>query len=268
MPACGSPVSKWVWCVPMIQTCWNACPWLFNLWVAILSCCMSSPVMRPVLGLQQVSTCSAWLYFKPSNDACLWLFRKWVVIVACCVSYLLTLPVLGSQVGQWLHCLISFQTHWWYLSLALQVVSGCNALLNLKPADNAYLWLSRDIRLKVSALLHCSSSLLMMPVLILQNVSACSAWQWFQPVDNCFSWLSSLCVAAVPCCVSSLLTTFVLHSSGSEWLQYVIPFSTLLRLLSLALQKVCGCSPLCFKPADNMDSWLTIQWVAVMLWHA
>ena len=66
--------------------------------------------MRPVFGLQKVSTSGAWLHFKPSNDTCSLLFRKLVDIVPFFyASSLLTVLVVGSSVGEWLHCFAVFQ---------------------------------------------------------------------------------------------------------------------------------------------------------------
>ena len=119
----------------------------------------------------------------------------------------------------------------------------------------------------VVAVPHSPLSLLIIPFWTLQRVSAWVALLSFKPVDNSFSWLSSLWVAAVPCYVSNLLMTLVLHSSGSEWLQCVVFILPLLRHLFLALQSVCDCSLLCFKPPDSTYIWLTSKWVAAMPCH-
>ena len=153
--------------------------------------------------------------------------------------------------------------------LVIQFVSDCSVLLNPKPDDDGCSWFCREMTewKWVVAVPHCSLSLLMIPFLTLQTVSACSALLSFKPVHNSFSWLSSLWVAAVPCYVSNLLMTLVLHSSGCERLQCVVVILPLLRHLSFALQRVCGCSLLCFNPAKSTYTWLTRQWVAVMPCH-
>ena len=88
-----------------------------------------------------VSGCCALVCFKPADDAWPWLSSMWVAAVPWCVSSLLTMSVLGSPVCEWLLCHDVFQACWQWLSLALQDVSGCCALVCFKPADDAYPWL-------------------------------------------------------------------------------------------------------------------------------
>ena len=77
--------------------------------------------------------------------------------------------------------------------------------------------------------------------LALQEVGAYYALLNFKPTHNCCLWSSSLWVAAVPCCDSSLLTMSVFDSSGYEWLTFLLVF------------QVCWCS------------WLSRWWVAAVL---
>ena len=118
----------------------DACPMLSSMWVAAVPCCVSSLLMIPVL-------CS---------PGCEWL------LCICCVSSLLMMPVLCSPVCEWLLYFAVSQACQWYLSSALQFVSGCCALLCLKSANDACPLLSS---LWVAAVPCCVSSLLMMPVL-------------------------------------------------------------------------------------------------------
>ena len=193
---------------------------------------------------QAVSGCSAFLCFKPTDDAFPWLSREWVAAVPCYVSSLLMKPVLHSSEGEWLQCLAVFQAYWWSLSLAIQYVSACSALLGVKPTNDACSWLSS---LWVPAMPCNVSSLLMMPVigslvceclqylavwqaywwylsLALQEVSGCSALLFFKPTDGTCPWVSRLWVTAVPCRVLSLLKMPVLGSSESERLQCLAVF--------------------------------------------
>ena len=254
MPVFGSPVCEWLLWVAVFHVCWQ---------------CLS-------LALQEVSGCCGLLCFKPADNACPWLSSLWVAAVGCCVSSLLIMPVLGSPASEWLLWVAVFQACWQCLSLALQLVSGCCGLLCFKPADNACAWL---FSLWVAAVGCCISSLLTMPVLgspgsewllwvavfhacwqclslALQSVSGYCGLLCFKPADNACPWLSSMWVAAVGCCVSSLLTMPVLGSPASEWLLWVAVFQACWQCLSLALQLVSGCCELlCFKVADNFCPW-------------
>ena len=183
MPVLCSLGCEWLLCLAVFQACWWCIPSTLRWWVAAMPCCVSSLLMMLVLcspgcewllclalsqafwsclssSLQEVSDYCALLCFKHDDDTCLLLSRKWVTAVPCCVSSLLMMPVLCSPVCKWLLCLVVFQVCWWCLSSALQGVSGCCALLCLKPA-NAYLF-SREW---VSAMPCCVSSLLMMSIL-------------------------------------------------------------------------------------------------------
>ena len=163
----------------------------------------------------------ALLCFKPTEEAYPWLFRKWVAAIDCCISSLLTMPVLGSLECEWLLYFAMFQACWKSLSLALQPVSGCCALLCFKLADTSCSWLTRKW---VAAVHCCDSSLLTIPILgspvcewllclalfqacweylflALQPVSGCCAFLCLKAVDNPCSWLSRMWVPAVTCYV-------------------------------------------------------------------
>ena len=141
-----------------------------------------------------MSSCSALLSFKSTDYAYLWLSREWVAAVPCCISSLLMMPVLGSLACVWLQCLAMF--------LSLLIISvlgspGCEWLQCIAMLQ-AYWWY--------------------LP-LALQFVSGSKALLCFKSANDACPWLFSLWVAAMPCCVSSLLMVPVLGSSGSEWLQ-------------------------------------------------
>ena len=155
MPVLGSPGCEWLWCLAMFLACWQCCPWLFREWVAVVPCCFSSLLTMPILGssgsewlwclvvflacwqclsltLQPVSSCDALLALlclQPADNAGTWLSSWWVAVVPCYVSSLLTISVLGSSVCEWLWCLAVFLACWQCLFMALQAVSGCDALL-------------------------------------------------------------------------------------------------------------------------------------------
>ena len=193
MPVLGSPGSEWVLWLAVFQACWQCLP----------------------LALQDVSSCCSLL-----------------------ISSLLTMTDLHSSGCGWLLWLAVSQACWQCLFLALQWVSGYCALPCFKLGDNACPWLSS---LWVTVVACCVSSLLTMPdlgspvgewflwlavfqlcwqwlSLALQRVGGCCGLLCFKPTDNSCSWLFSLWVATVPCCVLSLLTMTVLHSSECEWL--------------------------------------------------
>ena len=111
----------------------------------------------------------------------------------CSVSSVLTMPV---PVCEWLWCLAVSLPCWQYLSLALQTVSDCGALLCFYLADNAYPWLSSQWVAVVPCYVF---RLLTMPIL-------------GSPESE---WL------VVPCCVSSLLKMPVLGSPVCEWLWFL-----------------------------------------------
>ena len=187
----ASPVCEWLLCpncfsslltIPVIGS--PGCEQLLCL--ALFQACWQSLS----LAVQEVSGCCALLCFKLANNSCPWLSSGWVAVMPCCVSSLLTIPVLGSPGGEWLLCLAMFLACWQSLSLALQWVSGYCVLLCFRPVDNPCPWLSSGW-----VLLLC-----------------------FKPVDNPCPWLSSLCVVAVSCCISRLLTIPIIGSSACEWL--------------------------------------------------
>ena len=109
----------------------------------------------------------------------------------------------------------------------------------------------------------------------LQGVSGCHALLCFKPADNACPLLSRMWVAAMPCCVSSLLADDscplhsrewvaampccvssllmmpVICSPACEWLPCLAMFQACWWCLSSVLQEVSGCHALlCFKPAD------------------
>ena len=143
--------------------------------------------------------------------ACYWPFRKWVAVVLCYNSSLLMMPILGSLVGEWLWCLAAILACCWCLSLDLQWVSGCGALLQFWPADGAYPWLSRKW---VAMAPYCNSSLLMMLVLGFPG----SEWLWcLAAILPCW-WCLRKWVTIVACCNSSLLMFPILGFPVGEWL--------------------------------------------------
>ena len=90
----------------------------------------------------------------------------------------------------------------------------------------------------------CSSSLLMMPIL-----------------------LFSMWVSVVPCCNSSLLMMPVLGSPVCEWLWCLTICSICWWCLLLAPQTVSGCGVLQhFESTDDACSWLFRRWVAFVSW--
>ena len=135
-----SLVCEWLLCLTVFETCWGGLHSTF----------------------QSVSSCCGLLCFKPADNGCPWLSSLWVAAVAGCVSSLLTMAVLGSPGSEWLLWFAVCQVCWQWLSLALQLVSGCCGLLCSKPADNGCPWLSS---LWVAAVACCVSSMLTMPVL-------------------------------------------------------------------------------------------------------
>lgn len=106
--------------------------------------------------------------FKPSNNPHSWLFRLWVFVVHCCDS---TLMILGCSVGEWHRLLFLKQFCWEHLFFTFQPVpvSGCNALLHFKHADNTWSWhFRRQVTFK-----PLSSLNLLTVFLNLQLVSDC-----------------------------------------------------------------------------------------------
>ena len=119
-------------------------------------------------------------------------------------------------------------------------------------------------------------------------MSGCCALLCFKPANNAWSLLFREWVAAVPCCISCLLTMFVLDSPVGVWLlhlavfyacwqcllltlQWVSDLHALLHFKAtdnsyvLAYQIVSGCHAfLSFKPANDACHQLTSWWVAAM----
>ena len=160
--ACLGLFSLWVLVIPVFLADW----WCLSLALQYVSGNGTLLSFYPdpcwqylFLAFQSVSGCCALLCFQPVNNACLWFFREWVTVVSFCVinllilvfdslvcewlwclSYfcsLLTMPVLDFLVCEWLWWLSLFLAYWQCLSLALQPVSGCSALLYLWCANNA-----------------------------------------------------------------------------------------------------------------------------------
>ena len=146
----------------------DACPWLTSLWVAILSCPVSTVLIVPVLGS---------------------LVCEWLPCHAC-ISTLLITPVLNSLVGEWLPCLTISS---WLMLLVFgyhslwvaKVHCYISSLLHACPWSSS-LW--------VTAIAHLVSSLLTMSVLD----SSDSEWSlWLAAFQACWwhlSWLFSLWV--------------------------------------------------------------------------
>jgi hypothetical protein len=73
-----------------------------------------------------------------------------------------TISILDTSGSKQLPWLTSFKAYLQHLSLALQGVSGCCGLLNVKPVDDTCLWVSSWL---VAAILYYILSLLTMPFL-------------------------------------------------------------------------------------------------------
>ena len=181
MPVLGTSGSEWLQWLGMFQAYWwclswvlqvvsgcsgllyfeptdDACPWLFRMWVAVLSCHRLS-LRSPVLGfsgsvllwcltvfyshwwLSWLS--SLWvatlLCLKPADHACPCLFRELVTWLICYDSSSLTPPLLPFQACEWLQCTVC----WWYLPFAVQFVSGCSGLLYFEIVVDSSPWLIR-----------------------------------------------------------------------------------------------------------------------------
>ena len=163
------------------------------------------------------------------------------------------IPVLGALGSESLLCLTMFQACWQCLFLALQPVSGCQALLTFQHANDVYPWFSGGEWLPSLAMF-----LLAIPVLD----SSGSEWlSWltifFKPVYDTFALLSSLCVVVMSSFISIVLMTPVSDSSGSGWLPFIDVFQPCWQYLSLVIQGVCAHHlSLYFKPADKTYHWL------------
>ena len=104
-PDHGSLESEWLWCLTvLISPADNFCPWLFSLWVAVVTCCVFGLLTMPIIA----SPVGMWLWCSA-------------------VSSLLTMPVLHLLACEWLYCLAV--ACWQCPFLALQPVSGCGTLL-------------------------------------------------------------------------------------------------------------------------------------------
>ena len=178
MPALGSPVCEWLLCLATFKAC---------LW-------------HWFMALQSVSSCYAFLCFKSAHNLYPLLSREQVATVSCYISSLLTMPVFGSLVCKLLSCLSMFQACWWCLSLDIQSVSDCYALLCF--SYNAYPWFSRRW---VASCLLC-----------------------FMHADDTCPLLSREWVTAIHPCASDLLMKPILCSLVCEWLLCLTVFQTCL----------------------------------------
>ena len=211
--------------------------------------------------LQSVSSCYISLCFKSANYIYSWFSRLWVS-----------------------HYPVELKGGWQHLSLALQEVSGCDALLHFIPADDisplqqlSSLWVAvvpqyfkpSDStcpllsRLWVAATLCSIYAYWKHQSTAFQFVCGCYALLYFELAYHAFSGFFSQWAVAVPHWVSRPLTIPVLDSPACEWLSCLTPFklayniyshpsslwvaamlyciSSLLKTLLLALQYVSGC---------------------------
>ena len=99
---------------------------------------------------------------------------------------LLIMHVLCSPESEWLCCLTAILTCWSSLSLALQRVSSCGALLQFQPADHAC---SQLFSGWVAMVPCCNSSLLIMSVLGL------TVGEWLLYLATIFACWSCLSLA-------------------------------------------------------------------------
>ena len=143
--------------------------------------------------LQTVSGYGALLQFWPADYTCYWLSSLWVAVVPFPNYSLLMMPVFDSPDSEQIWCLAVILACWWCLSLALQDVSGCDALLQFWLANNACHWL---FRWSVAVVSCCNSSLLMMPVL---GSSGCE-WIWCLAAFLVCWWCLSLTLQDVSGC--------------------------------------------------------------------
>ena len=190
-----------------------------------------------------VSGCLALLFSKSVGDACSWLLRKWDSSVPLCFK-----PADNSHpwfYRKWVavmpYCILRC---WWCLSLVLQLVSGCCAMLPFKLANDAFprlfsLWVATVPSSNWSwlmKLVHGSlvcEWLLCLAVfqaswqcisLVFQDVSDSCALLHFKMADNAYPWLFRKWVALMFSCVSSFLTMPLLCSLDSEWLPFLGAF--------------------------------------------
>lgn len=183
--------------------------------------------------------------------------------VPYCTSSLLRIPVLGSSVGVWYymsHCTSSlliipvlgspvcesYSVPWLVSTLTMAVLDCPGSQLipcldTFKPADGISFMLSR---LWVAAVHHYMPSFLTIPLLGPLGGEWCSIpMLYFKLAYNNHSGLSSMSVAIMPCCFSSLLMTPVLVQSTSQCL---FPFLAFWQYLSLAFQIVSSFCNLVF----------------------
>ena len=202
------------------------------------------------LTLQDVSGCSSPMGFKP-DDAYLGASGcEWLQFLA--LSSLM-MPILGLPVCEWLQFFVEFQA-WWFLSLALQAVSGCSPPVGFKP-DDAYPWCFSvwvaDIPFWVLSL--------MISILGSPECERLQFLPGFMP-DDVYPLFASVWVSVVLCWVSSLMFSILGHS-GCEWLQFPTGFQANWWCNSLVYQFVSGCSSLLgFKPHDFYP-WPSRMWV-------
>ena len=154
--------------------------------------------------------------------------------MSCHNSSLLIIPVLGTPACEWLWCLSVILSCWSWLSLALQEVSACCALLQFQPADHDCPWHSS---LWVAVVPCCNPSLLIITVLC----SPVCEWLWclahnsrllIMPYCSVCEWL--WCFAAILACWSCL------SALVCKWL-WCLDTILAWSCLSLAFQEVSGC---------------------------
>ena len=162
--------------------------------------------------------------------------------------------------------------------LTLQPVSGCCAILYLKPIDNIYPW---HFRQWVAVMHFCVSGLLNIHI-IGSSGSEC-VLPYFKPAKNAFlgspvcEWLlCSPIFQACWWCLSLALQKVsgyhaLMHfkpvdfdSSECEWLLCLAVFQAWWWCLCLALQRVSDCCALHLKPDDDACLWLSSMWVIVL----
>ena len=242
----------------------DAFSWLCSLWVDAMLCYISTLLMTPLVGSPG---CEWWLYLVEIQTC--WqllslLFSWWATAVPCHISALLTtfisLPLrlwvsfMPSCVANLLIC----------LSLVLQRVSSCHALLHLKLLDDTSSLLPRGLVLLV---LHCISSLLIALVLhslegkwfavacnisglLMNSVPGSPVGEWvpcsiFKPPDDTCLLFFRKWVIGDPYSISSLLAMFVLGLSVGQWLLCLAVYQACWQCLISTLQFVSCWHGLC-----------------------
>ena len=165
----GPPVGEWLLCLAASQAYWqclswthqrassycallyfkpanNFCHWLSSLWVAAISCYLSSLLLIFVLGTLE-SESSASPLFKTADDSSLWVSRMWVAVVP--------------------YCILSADNVCFWLSVCEWL---CCTVFYLKPTADEYSWLSR---MWVDTVSCYMSSMLMILFFAIQDVSGC-----------------------------------------------------------------------------------------------